>query len=68
MTDCPALSFFTMVCFAQVNVQVTIAICNMMDILMPYGQAYHIKSSFLRIIDSYFGPAGYHYGLSALAG
>ena len=68
MTDCPALSFFTVVCSAQVTVQVMIATCHGMDTLKPYGQAYRIKSSSLRIFDPRFGPASRHYGLSLLVG
>ena len=57
ITDCPALSFFTMACYAQVTVQVAITTCHGMDTLMPYGKAYRTKSSFLRIFDPHFGPA-----------
>ena len=68
MTDCPMLSFLTAVLAAQKPVQATIVTCHGMDTLMPYGQAYHTKCSFLRIIDLHFGPADQHYGLSLLAG
>ena len=54
MTDCPAPNFFTAACSTQITVQATIAICYGMGILIPYGQAYCTKSSFLRIVDPTF--------------
>ena len=68
MTDCLMLSFFTVACFAEKPVQVTIVTCNRMDIPMPYGQAYRTKSSSLRIVDPRFGPAGCQYSFSLLSG
>ena len=68
MTDCPMLSFFTAALADQKPVQTTIATCHGMDILMPYGQAYHIKSSSPRIVHPHFGPACHYYGLSLLPG
>ena len=68
ITDCPALSFFTVACSDQVSVQVTITTCHGMDTPMSYGQADRIKSSFLRNFDPRFGPVSCHYSLSSLSG
>ena len=68
MTDCPMLSFLTVVLTAQKPVQAKTVTCHGRDIQTPYGQAYRTESNSLRIIDPRFGPAGCHYGLSLLAG
>ena len=68
MTDCPILSFFIAVFAAQKPALAKIVTCHGKDFLMPYGQAYRIKSNSLRIIGPLFGPTCWPNGLSSLVG
>ena len=68
MTDCPTLSFFTVVLAAQEPVQAKIVTCHGKDIPTPYGQAYRIKSSCPKIFNPRFGLVGCPNGLSLLTG